>query len=742
MCKKLLFGFLSLFAGLPLLVSCGRETSSEWYLASGGIRLYVEDSLSTLFTKLTYEWDGDVLYGLAHGRGNLIAVDKKGEIHSSKETEAYYGLTSPTEINTLKTPGSSVYYGESRKGEPHGFGLKKHLSRLYIGDFHKGQGDGHVYILDGDKLRYDGEWKKGMLNGYGEMYAEDGSFTYSGDFKKDEFSGHGTKLYSDSTMYVGDFKNGEYCGKGVLYAGDGSEVYRGRWKEGLYNGKGTLSDTAAGMYAGTHIWKRGELPEKIKALYDRIPVDSENYARYYAGIQRYELYRGWFITGAVVILLLMAVLLIRVNARSWQAVKTRKDPMAGSSAYWLLALGGLWGLHRAYLAVEEKERGIKVLCMSQYLLFAVLLAVNLQNIAICGLSPVLWAGLSDVSVLTVVLLVLDVLWLIMDIFWVPYRIYVLTSLYYRRSPEEMDILQGNKTKVEEFYEELGPYLDKCNNRVQEILSEAHEVMSRNFESKGVVSKLAKKVARDGSLEFEQKKLEDLSGLVERAERQVSWVEDKNLELYSFLQDARLAAYRNMYLAKELIAQVRESRGKEQTLRTDIFKGMDDIDIEIDWSAMGDVSWNVDGALSDFTSVYKGLTKLGFGGNKGALVAGGLAALGAVLENIDARNEQKDKAVKAQGKIVDGLEKISKQMLELSGEILRNAEKMSALFMANKAFVQAYAHLRDTVFGEVSFRNWRKGVNKKNPVFESTQFEQDIHHLTLVCSEYNKINKAK
>ena len=278
--------------------------------------------------------------------------------------------------------------------------------------------------------------------------------------------------------------------------------------------------------------------------------------------------------------------------------------------------------------------------------------------------------------------------------------------------------------------------------MQEILSEAHEVMSRNFESKGVVSKLAKKVARDGSLEFEQKKLEDLSGLVERAERQVSWVEDKNLELYSFLQDARLAAYRNMYLAKELIAQVRESRGKEQTLRTDIFKGMDDIDIEIDWSAMGDVSWNVDGALSDFTSVYKGLTKLGFGGNKGALVAGGLAVLGAVLENIDARNEQKDKAVKAQGKIVDGLEKISKQMLELSGEILRNAEKMSALFMANKAFVQAYAHLRDTVFGEVSFRNWRKGVNKKNPVFESTQFEQDIHHLTLVCSEYNKINKAK
>ena len=76
MCKKLLFGFLSLFAGLPFLVSCGSDTSSEWYFTSGGIRLYVEDSLSTLFTKLTYEWDGDVLYGLAHGRGNLKAVEQ------------------------------------------------------------------------------------------------------------------------------------------------------------------------------------------------------------------------------------------------------------------------------------------------------------------------------------------------------------------------------------------------------------------------------------------------------------------------------------------------------------------------------------------------------------------------------------------------------------------------------------------------------------------------------------------
>lgn len=286
-------------------------------------------------------------------------------------------------------------------------------------------------------------------------------------------------------------------------------------------------------------------------------------------------------------------------------------------------------------------------------------------------------------------------------------------------------------------------MDKTNGEFPAILAKAQTIMDRKFTGKNdVFSKMAKSISRDGSLEFEQKKLDDLIKLSDKVYSLGSNIEWQYDQLYSYLTEARLAAYRNMYLAKELINHIKTISGKTQILQTDVYKGMETLNFNIDWSATSSVSWDIGGAMDNFNTFQKSLAGMGFKGSKSTAAAFGMAALVAIVDNIDARNEQKKKAVEAQAKIIEGIKKSGEELTKLSAEILRSAEKVSALFNANKAFVKAYCHLRDIVFGDISFKNFIHGVSKDNPAFMSEKFIKDVQHLTVVCSEYNKINKAK
>ena len=175
---------------IPMVMACGKETSSRWEKTSEGTKLYIKDSLSTLFNKVSYTWRGDSMFGLAHGTGVLYGKDSDGETVYSREVNAWYGLIDKTDIRKMQT-AVKAYCGPTKKDKPNGFGIRKEEGILYIGDFKKGKGTGDVIIMRNDGLYYAGEWEKDKIAGEGYMAAPDSSFVYEGGFRNGLFSGSG-----------------------------------------------------------------------------------------------------------------------------------------------------------------------------------------------------------------------------------------------------------------------------------------------------------------------------------------------------------------------------------------------------------------------------------------------------------------------------------------------------------------------------------------------------------------------
>lgn len=709
---RLLLGLLCVAS----LISCGRSVEPEWVTTENGVRIFMTDTLSNFFSKVKYEWEGGKIASVANGEGILKIFDSDGRLVEKRKIDIWYGAVDRSIVNSKS---SNLYFGEERKGKAHGFGVRKAGDAVYIGDFKKNKGNGDVTVITDEKLFYSGEWKRDKITGYGNQYDADG-----------------VKIYS------GNFRNGEFSGQGTSYDAAGGIIYDGKWKHGKWHGLGTAYTADKDKYAGTHVWKKGDLPKYFKKKYDRIQANAGKVtdAKAYDRVLRYERFRALYIIGIIIFLGLMALLLYTVNGTGVKSVTTRKEPMKKLPNYLLWLVGGFWGLHRAKLCVFESRMPLWI--MSQFIPFSLMVLLNMGNISIYLFSPS-WFILSHFSVLTIILFIINILWMLADLVWIPYQIYVLTAAFYRRQPDELDILQGRKTAVEQFYGSLKGELDRTNGEFPAILAKAQTIMDRKFTGKDdVFSKMAKSISRDGSLEFEQKKLDDLIKLSDKVYSLGSNIEWQYDQLYSYLTEARLTAYRNMYLAKELINHIKTISGKTQILQTDVYKGMEALNFNIDWSATSSVSWDISGAMDNFNTFQKSLAGMGFKGSKSTAAALGMAALVAIVDNIDARNEQKKRAVEAQAKIIEGIKKSGEELTKLSAEILRSAEKMSALFNANKAFVKAYCHLRDIVFGDISFKNFIHGVNKDNPAFMSEKFIKDVQHLTVVCSEYNKINKAK
>ena len=748
---------------IPMVMACGKETSSRWEKTSEGTKLYIKDSLSTLFNKVSYTWRGDSMFGLAHGTGVLYGKDSDGETVYSREVNAWYGLIDKTDIRKMKT-AVKAYCGPTKKDKPNGFGIRKEEGILYIGDFKKGKGTGDVIIMRNDGLYYAGEWEKDKIAGEGYMAAPDSSFVYEGGFRNGLFSGSGELfLINDGQVYSGEFRKGKYSGFGTLYRenvkyddlkaqkrADGryhagaskhtydnsSVIYRGKWKKGKYNGKGDLYLNDSTFV--THIWKKGQLPAGIGKLYDRLDQKKDrirNYDAVYDSIFAYERHKAIYAIAIIIVIGILGYILYVVRKKSINGLYDRTEPMEKQKGYILWGVGGMWGLHRAGLC--EK------LYLTQYPLFALLLLLNITNIAVYIFHPSVWFILPHYSILTIIVFVILILWMAFDLFWIPYRIYLLTSWYFRRSSDELDILQGKKTEIEEFYSGLKSSLDALENEVEAKITQAEQIHVRVFkEEDGLFSGIRKSLARDGSLEFEQKKLEEMSevanGILSIGD-QYRWYYDM---IYAYLQSSRRAAYRNMYLAKELIAAIKNITGKKQTLKTDVYNGAGNMDFNIDISALQSVEVNVNLAMNTFSDTYSMISGLGFKGGKAAVGAAAFSALVTVLDNIEQRNEQKLKIVKEQAKLISNIKEAAGEIVKSEAQILRCGEILSALYNANKAFIQAYCHLRDIVFGPISFHSYWYGIDKDNPELKTEEFISDIQHLVVVCSEYNKINQAK
>lgn len=93
-------------------------------------------------------------------------------------------------------------------------------------------------------LAYSGAVEKGGVNGYGTLYAPDGTVLYQGSFEDNEYEGSGTQYYPEGTLhYKGSFSGNLYEGNGKLYRENGTLAYEGEFAQGKKEGLGKLYNT-------------------------------------------------------------------------------------------------------------------------------------------------------------------------------------------------------------------------------------------------------------------------------------------------------------------------------------------------------------------------------------------------------------------------------------------------------------------------------------------------------------------
>ncbi|CEM15729.1 unnamed protein product [Vitrella brassicaformis CCMP3155] len=161
----------------------------------------------------------------------------------------------------------SVYYGSICKvggtEMPHGWGI--------------------LWLLDGERKRYEREWKGGKRHAKGIEYASDGQMVYEGDFVDGKRHGHGEEFTNGEVTYTGVWVRGEKKGAGVAtgmrwekdgyFVGptldgkphgqgelrdrrDNNVIYSGDWRNGKRHGHGKELTGGRVTYEG--VWVNGE----------------------------------------------------------------------------------------------------------------------------------------------------------------------------------------------------------------------------------------------------------------------------------------------------------------------------------------------------------------------------------------------------------------------------------------------------------------------------------------------------
>jgi hypothetical protein len=114
------------------------------------------------------------------------------------------------------------YDGSWKNGKKHGYGtfIWKNgvtFEGQYVDDERIGFGSMNFPANDPfNRLRYVGDWKRGQLNGHGTLTYTNGD-VYEGDFVAGAVRGNGTFFFADGRKYVGQVLKGKSHGRGVMY---------------------------------------------------------------------------------------------------------------------------------------------------------------------------------------------------------------------------------------------------------------------------------------------------------------------------------------------------------------------------------------------------------------------------------------------------------------------------------------------------------------------------------------------
>lgn len=178
-----------------------------------------------------------------------------------------------------------------------------------------------------------------------------------------------------------------------------------------------------------------------------------------------------------------------------------------------------------------------------------------------------------------------------------------------------------------------------------------------------------------------------------------------------LTKIRLTAYRNIYLAVELLNYQRDNAGgkglyvEKDSINANVSQ-IQTIDINFDKISMNfnEVS---NKALKGFDKSMASLRSMGY--NPGKKAALGLAALSAIGAHISQRYQVIEQNRSEQYRITTEIKKIIPQLQQGRADLLRTIEVMEAIVKSNNGFYAVYAPLRDKVF------NYNKEMTQEDVV---------------------------
>ena len=367
--------------------------------------------------------------------------------------------------------------------------------------------------------------------------------------------------------------------------------------------------------------------------------------------------------------------------------------------------------------------------------------------------------------------------LFINVVIIPIILPVMVSRYnakrFRHHYENQVILSGGKTRVdllaeliEDTNRNIGLELDIINNHLAGGVNYQRDVDDGFFSwvKRGVADVFTtgdySKMLRESAY------LEEVKSNYELILSRLNRLKGAASLMSVYLEEQRKAAYRNIYLYKEILSLSNSNvRGKVQTLVQDVVLLKDPNNLMLNESLVqnSDIQETTD--LVDTHLFEIGYSVGAFvervwtedirDDEKKAevLIQGVVVAINVVGRLLTINGEVTQKRTLIEGdlmKLAEAISSAQNTILEYQAVIARVMEVEMALNACNKAFVRAYTPINRYVFREgteklterfkqvawVGRRHWMSPSMQA----EQNKFIEDLYNLQRLCSDYNKINQ--
>ena len=445
-------------------------------------------------------------------------------------------------------------------------------------------------------------------------------------------------------------------------------------------------------------------------------------------------------------------------------------PLTKSKSYWIVCFLGFLGGHYLYL---RKCKWIGIITMVLVFLFPLcffkyfMYFYNLPSLFFPSTFDFeQLEGIGTFYKCQSILYILFVFNILIGIFLVPYWVYQFNGNYFRKHKDNDDILNGKELEVGKFYNsEFLPDVKKTNEDVEtviEVLNNEDFVVEDESDEK--ISGFFKSIftlGKSSTLKSRVQRLRALRYSCQIISNDIDKFEYDNDRLFLYLKYYRVAAYRNLYLAKELIGIVKDKvSSRQQKLIIDEFPQLikpQNVNPSDVYFKSEQTSFNSDrffdsvgqSFISSFDNISKKLEKEKDISKEDFLEAGIEMAFDSIIAGIEGLFDQYSRTTASIkevewliNKAVRYLGKAYPAIQSYQAELARQSELMIALYQCNRAFVMAYEPMRQKVFGKPTFSKFLRGIDKEISYLKSDDFRKDLQHLILVCSEYNKVYNAQ